>query len=523
MTKWLRARSHDRRGQTIQRNRRALRESRLSKEQTARLPNEKRDCSMTFKQKIVTALGWSVTAKLVFQLISWGMNVIVIRILSPNDYGLLAESQVFVNLFVAIGLLGFGDALVQQQDTPKEIVARAFGALLLSSIGLTSLLALAAPSIADWYNDTRLVPLVQVYSLGFLFNGFIALPQAYLTKHLRVGPLLLIDLASNLLSGVVIVILAGEGFGVWALMLGWLAANLLRMTGFIICCYDVYVWPKFDFVGLHSLFSFGVFRTVESVLWIVYTSADVLIISRLLGPTALGVYAVAMNFATIPLSKFAPIVNSIAFPAFALVQERPAEARFYALKALRLMAAASVPVFFGICATAPEMVDALFGPKWAVATPILSILALATTFRAILIMYPNYLLGIGDAQAGLWCTAAGVAVFPPAFFIGSRWGIEGIAYAWLIGYPVVFAFNSLIASLRGGLPFKAVLLVPVRPIVAGIIMLTAIAATRLVIPDGFSRAGEFIILLGVGFLTYWLVLRLIFRSLASEVLSLVYR
>jgi O-antigen/teichoic acid export membrane protein len=477
---------------------------------------------MNFKQTIVSAVGWSVGIKLAFQIVNWVMTLLVIRMLSPDDYGLMAESQIFVNFLLGFGLLGLGDAMVQQNNTPSAVVARVFGVLLLTSAGLTVLLALAAYPIADWYQDQRLVPLIQVVSLGFLFNGLTVLPRAYLAKSLQVRSILIIDLSSGFVGAALVIVLAYNGYGVWALMFGWLVSNVVRLLGFVALCWEYYVWPSFNFVGLRPLFAFGIYRTLEYTVWATYISADVLIISRWLGPTALGVYAVALNFATVPLNKIAPIVNLTAFPAFAMVQGRPAEAQFYALKAVRMMATIAVPVFFGICATAPEVIDLVFGPKWVATKSVLGVLALATTFRAILIIFPNYLQGIGDSQAGFWCTATGAVIFPPAFVIGCQWGIEGVAYAWLIGYPVVFAINALIASRRGGLDFRALMLAPVRPMVAGLIMLAAIAAVRLVLPDGLPRIGYFAVLVAVGVATYCAVLFSLFRNLAMEMLRVVY-
>jgi teichuronic acid exporter len=261
---------------------------------------------------------------------------------------------------------------------------------------------------------------------------------------------------------------------------------------------------------------------LEIMVWITYTSADVIIISHWLGSTAVGVYAVAMNFVTLPVNRFLPVINSVAFPAFAQIQDRPIEAQFYAVKALRLMATVSVPVFFGMCATAPEVVAVLLGPKWIVATTTVGILALATAFRAILFMFPNYLLGIGEARASFWCAVTGVVVFPPAFVIGSHWGIEGVAYSWLICYPAVFAINSLIASRRGGLDFTAVIVAPVGPIIAGSIMIAAVAAARLALPGAVPRIGDLIILIAVGAATYIIVLFGLFRRTATEVLRVVY-
>jgi len=478
---------------------------------------------MSLKQTIVSAIGWSVGIKLTFQIVNWGMTLVVIRMLSPDDYGLVAESQIFVNFLLGFGLLGLGDALVQQSDTPKEVVARVFGVLLLTSLGLTVLLVLAAFPIADWYHDPRLVPLIQIVSLGFLFNGLTALPKVYLTKSLQVRSILIIELSSGFVGAVMCVVLAYNGYGAWALVLGPLLSHVIGLLGFVTLRWEYYVWPRFDFVGLRPLFAFGIYRTFEYTVWVMYISADALIISRWLGPTALGVYAVALNFAAVPLNKIAPIVNLTAFPAFAMVQGRPAEAQFYALKALRMMATIAVPVFFGICATAPEVVDLVFGPKWLQAKSVLGVLALAMTFRAILIMFPNYLQGIGDSQAGFWCTVTGAVIFPPAFVVGCQWGIEGVAYAWLIGYPVVFAINALIASRRGGLDFGALMLAPIRPMVAGVIMMAAVAAVRLVLPAGLPSIGYLALLAAVGALTYCVVLFSLFRNLAMEMLRVAYR
>jgi teichuronic acid exporter len=174
---------------------------------------------MDLKQKIISALGWSVCLKLAIQLVAWTMTLVVVRTLSPEDYGLMAESQVFVNLLL-FAHMGLGDALVQQQEMSKNVVSQAFGLLLLSSLALTVLAAFGAHAIADWYHEPRLTPLIQIYSVGFLFNGLIILPQAHLSKQLLVKPLLSIDLASTLIGGLVTIFMALAGYGVWSLMSG---------------------------------------------------------------------------------------------------------------------------------------------------------------------------------------------------------------------------------------------------------------------------------------------------------------
>ena len=339
--------------------------------------------AVSIGQRVVASVSWSTGIKIGFQLVNWAMTLLVIRILTPDDYGLMAISQIFINVMVGFANLGLGEALVQRQDTPQPVIASVFGVLILMSSILTASLFWAAYPIAEWYHDLRLVPLIQVSSLGFLFNALTTLPRVYLTKSLRIRPMFIMEMSSGLIASVVIIVLAYTGHGVWSLMIGWLVRAIVQSIGFAILTAEYYTWPSLNLRLVRPLLSYSIFRTLDALAFVVFTSADVLIIGLWLNPTDLGRYTVARNFASMPLNKIAPIINSIAFPAFAMVQGQPAEARYYALKAMRLMATVSVPVFFGISAIAPEIVDIVFGEKWRGAEPLLAVLALATIFRAI--------------------------------------------------------------------------------------------------------------------------------------------
>ena len=473
---------------------------------------------MNLKRKLISAIGWSVAIKLAVQIVIWAMTLMVIRIIPPGDYGLMAITQLFVNFMAGFASLGLGDALIQRNDTPPAIVARVFGAQIAIALALTLLMDVAAYPVAAWYADPRLIPLIQVSSLSYLFFALTSLPRAYLAKNLRVRPMFIVEAASGLVGAGTVILLAFAGHGVWALMWGTTAGHLARTIAFALVAPEYFVWPRFGFTGMGELFSFGIYRTLEFTVWVIFSSADIFVISTWLGPTAVGVYSVASNFASMPLSKIAPIVNSTIFPAFAMVQERAADARFYALKGLRIMAVTAVPIFFGISATAPEIVDIVFGPNWLAAKPVLAILALANVFKVILLIIPNYLQGLGDSRAGFWCTASGALIFPPAFAIGCHWGVVGIAWAWFLGYFAVYPLNALIAARRGGLDLKQILLIPMPPMIAGAIMMVAVAAARDPMPPELPEAARFAVLVCVGAVVYGTILFVGFRALVMELI-----
>ena len=466
------------------------------------------------KKTMVAGMGWAVGVKIAFQIVTWAMTLVVIRLLSPSDYGLMAIAQVFTNFMLGFANLGLGDALLQRKETPPALVANTYGVILAISAALTVLLSVAAYPIAAWYGDPRLVALIQVSSLGFLFNAFTTLPRMALQKQMRMRPVFMADLTSGLAGAFVVIGLAYAGYGVWALMGGWLATNVVRQLAFLAVAREYYVWPQFDFAAVKPLMGFGAYSTLEYMAWIFMTSADVVIVGRLLGDAKLGLYAVVLNFAAMPVNKIAPIVNGLAFPAFAMVQGQLAEARFYVLKAIRLMSVLAVPVFLGIAVTSPEIVGLIFGPKWAAARPLLEILSVALIFRSLLILLPNFLGGIGDVKAAFWCTALGAAVFPVAILIGCHWGIAGACFAWLIAYPLVFAGEALIASRRAGLDFRAILAAPVRPLVAGGAMVLAVLAARQVLPADLPAALRLGVLAVVGAAAYGGFVAVIFPGLA---------
>jgi len=466
----------------------------------------------------VGAVGWSLGLKAGFQLVTWAATLFVIRILTPDDYGLMAITQVFVNMMGGLSAVGLTDALIQRGSTPRSLVASAFGWVLLTSCLLAVLLCASAYPVAAWFADPRLVPLLQAGSLGFLLNGLSAIPRVFLTKALRVRPVALVESLSGLVTTIAVITLAYAGFGVWALMLGWLLGSVARLGGLAILGAEHYVRPSLDFRLLQPLFSFSVFRTSGHLLWLAFTSADVLVAGRLLGPSELGLYMVALNFAAMPLAKVAPAINAVAFPAFASLQSNPSMADAYALKAMRLMATVSVAVFFGVSAIAPEVVAVAFGAKWAAAAPLLAILSLAMTFRAVLLVIPSYLQGLGHARAGFWCTAAGALIFPPAFVLGCRWGAEGLCCAWLLGYPVMFVANAVTASRQARLPAGALLAAPLRPALAGGMMVLAVTMARPWLQG--PEAVRITLLIAVGVAAYAAAMVLAFRPLTMEILSI---
>lgn len=482
---------------------------------------------MELKARILSAVGWSLAVKLGLQIFTWGITLLVIRLLVPEDYGLMAIAQVFLNLLVGLTAMGLGDALVQRDNTPREVVARVFGWSMVAALVMAGLLVAAAQPVADWYDEPRLTLLIQAAALNLPLNALATLPRAALTKALHVRKLVTVEAAANVLGGVVAFSLALLGYGVWALMIGALAASTSRTAALLVLAADTMVMPRLGVAGLGRMVRFGVYRALEHLVW-VSTSIDVLVVGYFLGTATAGVYAVALNFALMPLSKIAPVLNSTAFPAFALLQTRPVEARYYLIKAIRLIGLVAFPVFFGVYAVAPEVVEIVFGPKWVEAKPVLAVLALATAFRAIQLPIPNYLQGTGRSRESFLIAVANLGLLAPALAIGCSYGVIGAGLAWLVVAVLGFVLSAAIAARWGDVVLRELLVAPLKPLLAGLAMLAVVLPLGevLVLPDWpgvWAAVVRLGVLAAVGAGVFALVLMLGFRDLRDEALALVRR
>lgn len=195
------------------------------------------------KRTLLRAIGWSAAIKIGFQMLSWGVTLLVIRLLSPADYGLNAIAQVSVGILLGVADIGLSKALIREQDPPIALARSVFGLVLAIAVSLALLLALAAWPIAGIYADPRLVPLVQVTGLALILDALCFPPRTVLARQMRLRPVFLAEPSAGLLGGVTSLLLAWWGFGVWALMLGSLIGALGRLGAFVLVGREHWVWP----------------------------------------------------------------------------------------------------------------------------------------------------------------------------------------------------------------------------------------------------------------------------------------
>jgi len=477
---------------------------------------------VSLRQQVMSALGWAAAMRLIGQVLTWAMTIVVVRILAPEDYGLMAIAIVFLSLFQGFSLVGIGDAIVQRQTIDDQSLRRIFGLILVVNLTLLVLLCIAAFPIASFYDDDRLVLLVQVASLNFAFRALTTIPEAHLTKVLNFRQISWVDFTASLIGSVAVLILAYHGAKVWSLMCGAIVQSAVRTAGMLLCA-PYFKRPTFVLKGLKGIISFSVLRTAENLTWLAYNSADTFIIGRLLGHEALGLYSVAQNLAQLPLEKFGGIVMQVSFPAFAAVQDQEKSATWYLRKVFRLLALCGFPVFFGLSAVAPELVPLVLGPKWLSATVPLQVLAVVAPLRLFSPVTSSFLRGMGQLRIAVTNGILGLILLPVAVAIGCRWGIVGASVAWLCAYPIFFGHMIAHICRVFRIPVMQIVGAISNPALGAAIMYGTISLGRQMLTDGLSSIVTLLILVTLGAITYLTYCLLFSRTAVAELWSLAVR
>jgi len=475
---------------------------------------------MSLRTQVLSGLRWIAVAKFSTQLISWASTLVVMRLLSPDDYGLMAMAVIFVSFCQMINELGLGAAIIQKKELTEIQLKQVFGLVLLLNGFLFVLLLMGSPLIAEYFGEPKLTRVVSVLSLQFIFIAFSVIPGAILTRNMNFRSISIVGIISALSTCIVTFSLAWFGFSYWALVFGSLVGVIIRTIGLNIA--NPFIkWPSFNFSGFKDIAKFGAYVSLQRILWYVYSQADVFIVGKMLGKTLLGYYSVAMNLASLPMQKVGGTFQQVGLPAYSKLQDNRDLAAKYALKVTRVVAFIAFPVFFGISCVAPELVLLLIGEKWFLAILPLQLLSLVVPLRTLSVALGPSITGMGRPDINAINLAVACVIMPLAFVIGVRWGLKGVSIAWVISYSLWFVFmlsRSLpVIGLSMCRFFKA-LQGPafVAAVMYFTVYMTRLGLNKLQMNDIFT----FAVLIIVGVVVYSVGMLLFYREVCLELWDL---
>ena len=451
---------------------------------------------MSFGARVIAALGWTAGGRLVAQVVAWGVTIVVMRILDPTDYGLLAMATVLTGFAGLFASLGLGGAVVHAREIDTATLRGVFGMVIAMNCGLFVVVYFTAPAVAIFFGEDRLTAIIRVIAIQFLVGVIGVIPDSMLARELEFKRRALLELSASIVGAATTLALALAGWGVWSLVYGSLVGATWSAVGlnFIRPFFHL---PILAFRRLRELFAFGGYVIMSRMLLYTYLQADMVIGGRFLGKEQVGYYSVGMHLASLPVQRISAILNEVAFPAFARIQDERERVARYLLQSIRLLSLLSFPVFWGIAVVAPEFVRVLLGDKWEPAILPLQLLAFLMPVRMIGQLMPPTLQGIGQAKLVARNQLQACVVMVIAFLVGVRYGIIGLSLAWLVAFPLVFLVNLRTWLPVLGMPANQLLGAMARPAVAAAGMFGAVAAARLVDVPAGAHALTFLVLVGV--------------------------
>lgn len=383
-----------------------------------------------FSARVYRALAWSAGLRVGSQVITWVITLVLVRLLTPADYGLMAAASFYFGLLIIIRELGLPSAVIQQR-LEGETLGRVFGAVLCAHWLLFAIVMLAAPWFAALAGQERLTDLLRVIALPLLIMAFGTIGRTLLQRALDFRRIAIVELMSAVLNALVALGFALAGFGVWALVAGLVTQYTANTVLFLLWSPDR-VRPRFDLVKLLPQLRFGSNIFLSSICATGAGTLPALAIGRSYGPTSAGLWAVAGDLADTIAGRVMPIIAGVAFPAIAEMQSQAERVRHYFSRGGALVGFAMFPILFGLAATSTEIIPLVLGAQWVEAALICSLICIRAAFTVIAVLLPPLLVGLGRPDVALLNSAwrLGLTIAAVLLFLPS--GIEMFAIALLV-------------------------------------------------------------------------------------------
>lgn len=373
--------------------------------------------------KATTAFAWSAFERFGQLGCAFIVQIVLARLLAPELFGLIAMVAVFITISNALIDAGFSKALIQRKQLTDLDVTSVFYFNLSAAILMASFLYAIAPAIAQFYASEELISIVRLLSVSLIFSGLGAVHQAKLSREMQFKKLFYASFPATLCSGILGVLMALLGYGVWALV----AQTLLLKSMVTVLLWKYSGWGPslaFDFRSIREMFPYASRLAASGVLDAVFSNAYVLVIGKVFNPIEVGLFQRARSFQQLPAENIQMIVSRVTFPLFASVQDDPVRMRRGMRKTIFLVSLLLLPGMALLAAIAEPMILLLIGEKWLASVPYLQLLCIIGALYPLHAMNVNLLAAIGRSDLFLRLEVIKKSLMVVNIFITYRFGVQ---------------------------------------------------------------------------------------------------
>ncbi|ANT64593.1 lipopolysaccharide biosynthesis protein [Prosthecochloris sp. CIB 2401] len=396
---------------------------------------------MSLKQKTVNGLAWSFLDNFVVQGVSFVTGIILARLLSPHEFGLVGMVAIFMALGQSFADSGFTQALIRKKECTQADYSTVFFFNVLVGVTWYLLLLVSAGSIADFFSQPELASLVPVLGLGVVVNSFSIIQTTQLTKRIDFKLQTRVSAVSSILAGIVAVVLAFQGFGVWSLVILALAKNTLT-TLFL------WFWNEwtpslvFDLASFKELFGFGSKLLFVGLIDTTYRNIYLMVIGKFFSAADLGFYTRADQFKQLPSQNLTTVVQRVSYPVLSSIQEDLISLKAAYKKLIKSTMLISFVLMIGLAAVAEPLVVTLIGEQWLVSAEYLQLLCFGGMLYPLHALNLNMLNVQGRSDLFLRLEIIKKTLAVPVIIVGINFGIKVMIMAMIVNSLIAYYLNS---------------------------------------------------------------------------------
>lgn len=399
----------------------------------------------SLKQKTISGMIWNATERFGSSLFLFISNLILARLLTPDDFGCIGMLLVFISVSEAIIDGGFGSALIQKKNPTKEDYSTVFyWNLALSSFLYVSLFMLA-PRIAAFYEIPLLCQVMRIEGIVLMVNSLYLVQLNIFKKEIRFRKITRINLGAVVFGTIVGIWMAYVGYGVWSLVMKMLVTSVTKCIAYWITG----KWrPQFLFakVSFFNLFSFGSFMFLGTMINNIYQNMLSLLIGKSFSAASLGYFSQARKMEDIPRNSLSSVINNVTFPIFSQLQDNEDQLRNAARKCLSLLTYMGFPLMMLMISVASPLILLLFTSKWQPVIPYFQILCLHGLVYIPFSVNVNIIQSMGKSKLLFYIMLTQGLLGISMAFIGTYFGVKGV----LIGFVMSAYISYFIISVYCG-------------------------------------------------------------------------
>ncbi|XZM23876.1 lipopolysaccharide biosynthesis protein [Clostridium perfringens] len=397
----------------------------------------------SLKSKSLSGIFWTFSETVLNQGIQFLIQIFLARLLLPEEFGLIGMITVFIAVSNSIIDSGFTNALIREKNPTQEDYSTVFYFNLLTSVILYIILYILSPQISLFFNQPKLLNILRILAITLIINSFSIIQRTILTKKINFKVQMNINIVSSLVSGIIAVVLAFKGFGVWSLVFRTIIMQ--TMQSILLCIFNH--WKPslvFSIKSFNKLFSFGWKLLVSGLIDTLYNNLYYLIIGKIYSPVDLGYYTNAQKLRDVAATSISTSVQKVTYPVLSEIQDDKDELINAYRKIIKNSVYITFPIMIGLSSVARPLIMLLFGDNWISSIEYFQILCIAGMLYPLHAINLNILQvkGRSDLYLRLEIIKKVISLILIFIAIFSRLGVIALIWIMVVNSIISFFINS---------------------------------------------------------------------------------